>query len=106
MVEAASASLVTQTKIGGSFEPPIFIYKLFELLYRFRKANVINMRDNISICFILLCISSFALVFRSIYCVFGSINCYEIISPLTLEELYHILRIFQSGNYPSSEVSK
>ena len=26
VVEAASSSLVTQTKIGGSIEPPIFLY--------------------------------------------------------------------------------
>ena len=26
VVEAASSSLVTQTKIGGSVEPPIFLY--------------------------------------------------------------------------------
>ena len=28
VVEAASSSLVTQTKIGGSTEPPIFFYFL------------------------------------------------------------------------------
>ena len=28
VVEAASSSLVTQTKIGGSIEPPIFFYFL------------------------------------------------------------------------------
>ena len=28
VVEAASSSLVTQTKIGGSVEPPIFFYFL------------------------------------------------------------------------------
>ena len=28
VVEAASSSLVTQTKIGGSIEPPIFFYLL------------------------------------------------------------------------------
>ena len=28
VVEAASSSLVTQTKIGGSFESPIFFYFL------------------------------------------------------------------------------
>ena len=28
VVEAASSSLVTQTKLGGSIEPPIFFYFL------------------------------------------------------------------------------
>ena len=32
VVEAASSSLVTQTKIGGSTEPPIFFYFLAESL--------------------------------------------------------------------------
>ena len=32
VVEAASSSLVTQTKIGGSIEPPIFFYFLAKSL--------------------------------------------------------------------------
>ena len=32
VVEAASSSLVTQTKIGGSTEPPIFFYFLAKSL--------------------------------------------------------------------------
>jgi len=41
VVEAASSSLVTQTKIGGSFEPPIFFYFLAKSLEisRFRDNN-------------------------------------------------------------------
>ena len=40
VVEAASSSLVTQTKIGGSFEPPIFFYFLAKSL------EISRFRDN------------------------------------------------------------
>ena len=41
VVEAASSSLVTQTKIGGSTEPPIFFYFLAKSLEisRFRNKH-------------------------------------------------------------------
>ena len=41
VVEAASSSLVTQTKIGGSTEPPIFFYYLAKSLEisRFRNKH-------------------------------------------------------------------
>ena len=41
VVEAASSSLVTQTKIGGSIEPPIFFYFLANSLEisRFRNKH-------------------------------------------------------------------
>ena len=41
VVEAASSSLVTQTKIGGSTEPPIFFYFLAKSLEisHFRNIN-------------------------------------------------------------------
>ena len=41
VVEAASSSLVTQTKIGGSIEPPIFFYFLAKSLEisRFRNKH-------------------------------------------------------------------
>ena len=41
VVEAASSSLVTQTKIGGSTEPPIFFYFLSKSLEisRFRNKH-------------------------------------------------------------------
>ena len=41
VVEAASSSLVTQTKIGGSIEPPIFFYFLAKSLdiSRFRNKH-------------------------------------------------------------------
>ena len=41
-VEAASSSLVTQTKIGGSTEPPIFFYFLAKSLEISRFRNIIN----------------------------------------------------------------
>ena len=40
VVEAASSSLVTQTKIGGSIEPPIFFYFLAKSL------EISRFRDN------------------------------------------------------------
>ena len=40
VVEAASSSLVTQTKIGGSTEPPIFFYFLAKSL------EISRFRDN------------------------------------------------------------
>ena len=42
VVEAASSSLVTQTKIGGSTEPPIFFYFLAKSLEILRFRNIIN----------------------------------------------------------------
>ena len=42
VVEAASSSLVTQTKIGGSTEPPIFFYFLAKSLEISRFRNIIN----------------------------------------------------------------
>ena len=42
VVEAASSSLVTQTKIGGSIEPPIFFYFLAKSLEISRFRNITN----------------------------------------------------------------
>ena len=42
VVEAASSSLVTQTKIGGSTEPPIFFYFLAKSLEISRFRNIKN----------------------------------------------------------------
>ena len=42
VVEAASSSLVTQTKIGGSNEPPIFFYFLANSREISRFRNIIN----------------------------------------------------------------
>ena len=42
VVEAASSSLVTQTKIGGSIEPPIFFYFLAKPLEISRFRNIKN----------------------------------------------------------------
>ena len=42
VVEAASSSLVTQTKIGGSIEPPIFFYFLAESLEISRFYGIYN----------------------------------------------------------------
>ena len=42
VVEAASSSLVTQTKIGGSIEPPIFFYFLAKSLEISRFRDIIN----------------------------------------------------------------
>ena len=42
VVEAASSSLVTQTKIGGSIEPPIFFYFLANTREISRFRNIKN----------------------------------------------------------------
>ena len=42
VVEAASSSLVTQTKIGGSTEPPIFFYFLAKSLEISRFRDIHN----------------------------------------------------------------
>ena len=42
VVEAASSSLVTQTKIGGSIEPPIFFYFLANSREISRFRNITN----------------------------------------------------------------
>ena len=42
VVEAASSSLVTQTKIGGSIEPPIFFYFLAKSLEISRFLDIHN----------------------------------------------------------------
>ena len=42
VVEAASSSLVTQTKIGGSTEPPIFFYFLAKSLEISRFRDIFN----------------------------------------------------------------
>ena len=42
VVEAASSSLVTQTRIGGSTEPPIFFYFLAKSLEISRFRNITN----------------------------------------------------------------
>ena len=42
VVEAASSRLVTQTKIGGSIEPPIFFYFLAKSLEILRFPDIYN----------------------------------------------------------------